>query len=114
MEMAKALAAQGKAYLDGYLGEDWQQYLDLDELDMADSERCLLAQLVARHPNLTDDGNGSKYVQALLALGKDDDWAVLHGFEAAGSCSSPSGSVYCTCGPQYKELNQAWRAVLAA
>lgn len=114
--MATALerASKGKGYLDGYLGEDWVQYVNLDTLEMANPDLCLLGQLATKHPRLREQCEYGSYHYALHALEKGHTWAQERGFEAEGDCTAPSQSEGCTCGPQYAELEAAWRELLAA
>jgi hypothetical protein len=110
-DTAVECASRGKAYLDGYLGEDWPQYVDAGALDMSSTRWCLLAQLAGKHPALEQCEYGT-YWDAMSFLGKDDAWGVSHGFSPDGDCTEPNDSPRCTCAPQYAQLQAAWLALL--
>lgn len=85
--------------------EDWESYINLDDLDMWSSRDCVIGQMspVISEPEDKEDANYNTALTALdnkLATRVPDTyeyglWAERHGFEA---------------GPDYnfQELNTAW------
>jgi hypothetical protein len=67
----------GAAWLDAVYPE-WWTHIDLDELDLADSCRCVCGQLFGR---LGADGGGFGFIlEARDKAGLPIEWTGLHGF----------------------------------
>lgn len=99
--------AKGFEFLDGRF-PGWRDYIRLEDLNMADGCLCVLGQ-VAEHPAEFDlpDWVGT-YATMLSFLGKDEVWAVKHGFNAEEGSHDPDCEDDCSSCLELEGLRDEW------
>ena len=75
---------RGVKFLDSY-DPDWQDEIDIPDLDMSDDGYCILGHVMGGYADALDD------------LGKDESWAIDHGFQISYfqlQAPEPDGQAY--------------------
>ncbi len=90
--------ANGVAWLDERI-PTWHARVTLEDLDMADSCRCVLGLVFS---DRVQDGDGFGFVMSceMPALASPDEWAVDHGFDCDGTLSD------------WAHLHEEWSTVI--
>lgn len=100
---------RGVAFLDENV-PGWETMIDLDDLDLEKTERCILGQLWNVQHGKSRSGEGAFYRQLREFFPDEDDWerdrlAVRHGFDTLIGNNS-------TIEDAYDRLTFAWRRVI--
>lgn len=107
---------KGAALLDDHLPEDWSARIDLDDLDIRNSENCVLARLGRLyHGDLVVDmfhGGTNAYGVMHEFLGLDSTGghnAGAHGFDASNAAYDENRD-----DEEFEDLNVAWQILITA